>query len=120
VPVAEADIKNLPVDSQGKFTVKAFVSDAKENQMHCPAGKAMPKAYFLKLRFSGRQKVKVGWHDQSSKGWAREVPIRVTKSSKLRRCPARTQGMPLNPFLHIPHPLIEIAQLQNPAKPCLF
>ncbi len=45
VPVAEADIKNLPVDSQAKFTVEAFVYDAKENQMHCPAGKAMPKAY---------------------------------------------------------------------------
>jgi len=45
VPVAEADIKNLPVDSQGKFSVEAFVYDAKENQMHCPAGKAMPKAY---------------------------------------------------------------------------
>lgn len=47
VPVAEADIKNLPVDSQGKFSVEAFVYDAKENQMHCPAGKAMPKASFF-------------------------------------------------------------------------
>lgn len=44
-PVAQEDIAKLPVDSGGKFTAEAFVYDASGNQMYCPAGRAMPKAY---------------------------------------------------------------------------
>jgi transposase len=56
-PVSEKDAKRLPTTSQGTFSIEAFVYDAENDQVHCPAGKTMPRSYVEKTTQNGGRKV---------------------------------------------------------------
>jgi len=57
-PLSEEDVAKLPTTPQGTFSNEAFLYDAKNDQVHCPAGKPMPRAYVETTTQNGGRKVK--------------------------------------------------------------
>lgn len=55
--LGEQEAERLPTTPQGTFSNEAFVYDAENDQMYCPAGKAMPRAYVETATQNGGRKV---------------------------------------------------------------